>query len=650
MRRWLLGLLLLAAGAAHAQSARPHRVVTAAEIAAAGATRLTDLFALLDDWHASTIEGFTYQAAALGLAPIGSARWQVMVDDQPVPVDVLDGAQLHLVPLHLHQVAYVEVYTEPVWVGTVWAPAGLLRFVTRRPAPGAALAGGVRVGNEVNDPGPFRYTGSDAPNVDRIGPHALGEVQGAAGTAWARLGAHFDEHHATDAQIRRRVYALYAQPKNARLQRRAAGALAGSDAAWGRLRLLGGATRLDDLRFFEPLGLEVPATETALTGGVAGEVGSPRFGLAFRAAAHRLDVDPRPNRAGLDFDWRLDRAAGAFEARLGAPRLGVGLGAALEGHRAVTARPLPQAVRWFAHGHLRLHAAPRAAFTQAALVRLSASEGTAALSAWGQATLLPGRRHGAHLTVAFDQRLGPERHPYWDALRQGHPLFLEAPALAFSPPDTLPTERALTADLTLRLFDTPEGGLTLHGFFRQRRGWTLADARLDFDPATTGFRSAVDVTSWHHSRSWGLSAEARLRSGALRHRLHYTFLRPVSEGDLAFYDALAQAPWHRGSYTVWFSPLDRFSLYARLRVEGPRGWPAYTPAAAAPGSPYPDRLPLYVVADLTARKRFWHDHLAATATLANVGNAPYRAHPAGALSWLTLYVGVQARFGTRPSP
>ncbi|NBC17074.1 MAG: hypothetical protein GVY18_07135, partial [Bacteroidetes bacterium] len=185
------------------------RVLSAEEVRQAGITRLGDLFRLLDDWDAATIDGYTWQAAAAGLAPLQTSTWTLLVDGQPVDLGLLDAPVLDMLPLPLSEIAYVEVISRPAFVAGMMAPAGTIHLHTRDPAGGLGLKGTVSAANEVGDPGPYRYTDFATPNIDRIGPTYEAAAFVADSTAHVRAFLKADEHHATDEQIEQRVRTLF---------------------------------------------------------------------------------------------------------------------------------------------------------------------------------------------------------------------------------------------------------------------------------------------------------------------------------------------------------------------------------------------------------------------------------------------------------
>ena len=93
-----------------------------------------------------------------------------------------------------------------------------------------------------------------------------------------------------------------------------------------------------------------------------------------------------------------------------------------------------------------------------------------------------------------------------------------------------------------------------------------------------------------------------------------------------------------------FAPNSRLSLHGRLTYYSKTQWTAFLEAARDAGTRYEANIPAYWLIDLTARKRFWRDHLQLSLSVRNFRNEPYRAHPAGAIPNMTFYARLQFYF------
>jgi len=633
--------------AARAQPANPPpgvRILTAEEIEQAGLARLSDLFTLLDAWYATSVEGYAWDVSANGLAAAQEAAWVVLVDGNPVDLRILDAQNLNTLPLPLTEVAYVEVHNTPTFVHGVFAQAGVLHLHTRKPDAGASLRGGFAAGNEVGDPGPFRYTAFTSPNIDRIGPTFQGAAS-AAGSGWyARVHARSDEHHATDARIRERVRTFYQGLKEPRLLLASVGFDAGTTGRLGRHTVFGGFSRFQDLPFFEPAGLETPTDHFFNHLGVQGDSdpGQPT-GISYRLSYTHSRLAPRNNKGGVNFDWRQNTLRGQYEVRTATETLQGALGLSVDLIESGAGVALQDASlripRAYGRAGYRLSERAQAHLT-AYLTRVKGQPGYGVLAT---VSVTPAPNQTVTLTGSLTRQPYPEKNSLWYWMDQGYALRVRRP-LDVTRPTGYQAATTYTADLAWAFQPSDRLGLTLSGAVRRFDDQTLAAYTFHFDPATTGFMTETVVRNNVFGRVMQFGAEVQIRAApSLDQRIYYAYLRYPTSDDL-FFQAWRRQPWHRFSYTVRYVPLARLSLYARLGYHSETLWAGFLEAARDAGGRYEAALPGAWLLDFSVQKRFWRDHFQLNLSLRNLGNTAYRTHPAGAITHMMFDVRMQVFF------
>ena len=629
-------------------------VITRAEIEQSGATRLGDLFAMIDTWSAVSVDGYSSRASAFGLAPYSSPAWTLFVDGMPVDLTSLAAKNLNTLPLHVLQIDSVSVMNRPVEIAGVFAPGGALVLHTRRPERGWTARGHVSAGNEVGDPGPFRYTDFASPNIDRIGPTYLAEVSYAKESWFVRAGLKADEHHATDEALDERVRSVYVGIKKARLFVFAPSITAGVNGRHGRHRLFAGTTRFQDLRFFEPVGIEVPTDEHFRFAGLEGDFAPGRTsGVRYRLSFTSDDHDPRPNQRGFVVDWRQDRVHGDVEMRFAPGGVRAALGASLEAARVVTTDRLTRRTVALPGIFARLAVQPAPAWTQRFALHLTraprdaVASGRLGFESLAESVVRPAPGHTVTGTLAYVVRTPDEENSPWLWTLRGYRFFERSGADLSLPPFLLPS-RSLSGDVAWGWRLSSALTVDLSGAFRLFRGLTLASTDFRRDPSGPGFAPRTAVHIGVEGEVFGAAARVRWRPTAnLDQRFSYAFLRPVAGANVAFWQAWASVPRHRASYTIRYAPVPRMSLFARVRFESKTLWPGFRPAEAETGGRITSERPAYVMIDLTVQKRFWRDHLRAAFSFRNLTNGAYRPHPAGAVTNLTVYFHLEARFGRK---
>lgn len=656
MRRWFmrsraLFLLLLLPVSIYAQSEIPAprpgtRIITAEEIRQAGLLRLGDVFDLLNDWFVASTEGYNLEVSANGLAPLQSSSWLLLLDGQPVDLGLLDAPNLNVLPATLSQIAYIEIISHPTFVAGVYAPAGVLHLHTHTPEPGVSIRGSMAAGNQIGDPGPYRYTPLASPNIDRIGP-----VYGAAGTAstpstHARLIFKNDEHHATDEQLRERVLLLYQGIKKPRLLMTGVGLDVGTRTRYAHHTLFGGFSRYQDLRFFELLGLEVPAEQRFYQAGVRGRyTPTSRLSMTYRASYAVSDLDPRESRTGIEFNFRQNRFRGNYELRLYDKEVWSAFGLTADFITSYTGKPLDKPDLFTTTGYMKAGLEGRY-FEPSLTLFASRVQAEAGYGALATVLVHPDTRQTFSLNASIAQMPYSSQNNLWQWVDEGYrfPQFNETNLML---PAQFDQTIQHTADVSWHLHVSDRFGLTLSGAFRQFEKQTLARYSFDLDSTLTRFVTQTRVQGSLRGRVLKGAAELRFRPvPSLEQRFYYSYLRYPTE-DEAFFQAWRNQPWHRFSYTARFTPNPRLSLYARFGYHSETQWPSYRAAAESSQLRYPAALSAYWLLDVAVQKRLWHDHLRTSLGLRNLLHEDYRQHPAGGIADMTFIVRLEAYFGTR---
>ncbi len=608
------------------------QVITRAEIEAAGLYRLPDLFRLIDGVRTATADGFTWRTSSAG-RPFGAEAWTLLVDGEPVDFALFGEQNLSLVPVAITHVDSVEVWRGPRRVAGRMAHGGVIHLHTSRPERAFAARAGVAIGNEVGDPGPYRYVPERfTPNVDKFGAD-YEALAGAAGPGWRAQGRFkLLRFYATDpAAFARNQAALGGGNPALRLfapaLRLEADALGGTHA----LSVLGGGAH--DLWFFQPFGREIPVRRLWGQAGLRGRVPlSPRVGIGYRLAlaesrldewsAGALDLDPRwrerTARAGLDGWWQ----DGPWSAELG------GEVRRTEGVDAFTLGTVSGSVaRTLPRGLVRLDASLAAAGEVAASAALHARRALrpGPLGAW---TL------GA--TAAVTQQLPEEVGHFGFWLERGYDAFAGVLDIArFERPGTT-TSASFDLDAA---GDLGAGAAAeVRAAVRSVRGLYLETQPSAPDPDL--LPHAVRQTFIVPDAA-GEVAEIGLalrgERGPWRGRLFYDGLAPLGGGD-AFERAWEAVPRHRAGATATLAPDPGFSLSGSLAYRSAAYWPAY---AGLGGGLYAAAVPAAWLLDASVQKRLWEERLRLSLLFRNLLNREERYHPVGAALDLRFYLRVE---------
>ncbi|MEM1125092.1 MAG: hypothetical protein AAGI71_00455 [Bacteroidota bacterium] len=651
----------MAAAPVRVQAQAGRTVLDAEALAQAGVTRLTDLLPLVDAWSGHARDGYTWSLSANALASTQEAAWQVWLDDHLLDLNLLGTQHLNAVPVPVSDLDSVVVYHRPqIDAGTV-ALAGSIRLYTRRPRLGVNVGGSVTGGNEIGDPGPFRYTPFATPNIDRVGPILTGTLAAADvvrdEAQWQVLAAvRSDEHHVTDDQVVERVYALYEEPRNARL------VLSGGHAslrAHGRVRpgrpqaqihAMGGLNKLRDLRYIEPLGQEVPTEQHTRYQALGATLPlGPQTMATVRASYQEARLDPRTNREGLVIGWGQTRAQASLDLRHRHGPVVVHVLGGVDRFEADPTLRLADPLEVTTQAGVRASVAAGAGWTPRAAVvvrhrfhrfrdvGLTATGGVGWAPRWGYVDL--------HLSYAYQP--WPDVHALTTWRLRGFPMEDRLGATPVPQPGFLTGTRRATADLDARWRPGPTTSLSAQLGARLLRGVNVERYQIDLvAPDTFLFVVTPSVAIGQQGGVGFMAAQVEQALGrAVSLQASYRY-QGLLGADTPLRETWQIEPPHRAAFRARYvyrnaAGQPRFSLLGQVRAQSRSLWFPYTPAQRASGGRYPNDLPTYVLADLLVRKRFWDERFEATLAVRNLGDAPFRSHPGGAIDRLTFFVKLQ---------
>lgn len=623
------------------------QVLTAHDLAGAGALRLADLVRLADGWDTVSVDGYTHRiASGPGVSDDwgGSGSWQLLVDGTPVPLDLLGVTNLSHLPLSPAEIDSVILERGPTaWRGGV-SPGGVIRVVTRTPGRDVAAGGRFASGSETGDPGPYRYTDLRTDNVDRVGhetfarlSHRRGDRSSDEATCWARYAdqaliptdPHIVDRHREILPDRDVAHDHRALGLGLNLLTPEEKTRAGWD-----LRVLADAA--DGFLYLDVHGQEVPVRVRRLVGSSWSSLPMEGSRLNGWLVVSHLDLETRGNPRDLNVDLRRTRiesalGAGARDEPAWFTFVG-GLESGRGDRRALRTRTWWGPVVGVPLGSgeaMRLDATLR-------LVSDGPLEGSVLLTRrWthpaGSVGVVAGGGRGQPLRTDAPGRL---RRDDFDGLAaSGIPLAREGD-------DGRHTWATLRGSLVHAL--GPHAALTAGWDLSATDGIELLDPRLSSRDGGAGFDpDPVRRTGRGEVVSTGLVA-ARYRPSGRFLLDAVAELRVPLAGDGAV-TALRHDPWprHRGRIRVAIRPAHHLAIETHLRARGGSRWPAYD--GVADDDPTVDAsLPATATLDVVVRKTLAGGRLSVGLGLENVTDAPDRTHPAGVDRGRGAYVEVTA--------
>jgi hypothetical protein len=612
-------------------------------IDASGAVRLAGLVRLLDTPRAGTVHGFLWPTFWGGAAPGSGSQPLVLIDGEPLAPDLMGLGDLERTPADVPDLASVTYCPGPYLAdGRLWQ-AGVLLLETNRAYMESdrdyGARGSVFIGNEVGDPGPFRYTGLNR-NVDKFGPDYSGTL------FWlgpyerdSRLEARFKirRFYATDPEIAERTFAVTDDFPRLRLL---SGEVRGHfDAFNARQRVSLMASGGNVLPLVPSLGQEVPVRPIWAQASLSGKgVLSDPLVVAYRIRASHERTETRNPLYPALLEWNVSTVHATAELNESYHGEGSAGPNGTAGLSLTYTRPdVPGAPEPFVLARLyaerRSH---RGALTATAVAGSSGVGGSATLvaatdHAHGSLTGLLGTLSASHVLPEEEPHLG-----FWQ--HHGFTGF-QSPGITRTVQDPKGrTELLVRGDLDRRI-----GGptrLTASAGLRAARGLGLDQSRFvpftedQVARGTSTYRADASGISGHLA----MSVEHRVYR-LLGFRLPNTGVRAFADartpltGSDPFRQAWRTVPVFRSGVSMLFQPEEQrpsFSVFTSAEVRSATRWPAYAGVGR-------DRTPPVVLLDAALRKTFVGGRLQTSLLFRNLLSAPERYHPIGAELDLRLY-------------
>jgi len=147
------------------------QIINKNDISLSGVSRLSDIYSLLDDWNAVTIDGYRWQIFSSKTPFDQSQNWILMLDGQRIDLNFFDMKNINFLPISSWKIDSVETISSPMLYKGEYADNGLINITTQKPVKGFSFYGQIFTGNEEGDPGPYKYIDKyNSENIDIIGP------------------------------------------------------------------------------------------------------------------------------------------------------------------------------------------------------------------------------------------------------------------------------------------------------------------------------------------------------------------------------------------------------------------------------------------------------------------------------------------------
>ena len=619
-------------------------IITGDDLQRAGIMRLSDIFLLLDDWDIASIDGVTWSVSALGLESYQHQRWIVALDSVVIDADLFDITALDRLPISIDQVASIEIISGPSLFVGHFADAGVISIHSLK--PDEELKANIRgaIGNEIGDPGPYRYTEYGADNIDKTGHDASFGLAYGTGTAYLLGGIKRDVSYRTDKAILRRIYSVTLGDYP--LQELIAGWIEfGIRRDNYRHNIFAGISEYDEFLFLKQYGREIPANSRLYNFHQSGTIlRRENAALEYRMDYSRNKLNKNPNLYDIDFDWdrqSLDLIA-EFSAKMSS-NAEIILGAGLECNVVERSQYILNKRKTLGKTFINLSQALSKNYRQSLCLFAYYDDDNITLKGLYNARWILNADNCFDASVSFSESHRREYNDIWYWTEQGY-WFLDANGIDYTIDGEIGPTKKFTADIEYSHRMTDAVSFKLKSYIRSFSDYYFEEQFFQYDSDDQSFAGPVALYTGIDGSIAGIKAtlESRL-TNRLKVNMSYRY-QSSSNGDELFENAWNTIPEHSASGTVSCTPVDNLSVWLKIKYTSATFWNDYLNAEIESDGKYNPEINDIIRVDLAVRKYFWKRKLCADFIMRNLLNDELRYHPIGARFDLSYFVQVELMF------
>ena len=602
-----------------------------------------DLLHTIPEWDVATTDGFTYRVNS-GLYGFYGPQPATYLNGIPVDFSFFSWQNMNMLPLSMEKVTSISYRSTPQVYKQSIAGAGYLNIHTAMPDSGFHAHGSFTLGNQIEDPGPFSYDSTKVtPNIDRRGPHYLGELSYLGSHWYAKGQISLRQHQPTNLNNHHRIASysfvdgVYYPIKN--IINNGIAEVGYSSEKWTfRTRAL--YSENEEYLFFQPFGREIPGITGYKQLALQGSRIFHNWTIKGRYIGQENTIDYRINNKDYNFDWNQLSHSFSLSGHFNKKGFQLSSGAILEyadtkGLQLKNDQfvgtffgniTLPIHADHSLHGDLTIDIATLETATTASLGSSHSLTDDWTLSA----------------DIAYNELLyyRQQNSSYW--VKRGYNIYNQL-GIGQSLPFSSQKNRSFSTKLTNQFQLASATTLSLEGEYLHHADlnipWQVVERDEDVYKGLYTLPQDFEFTSENGNRlKLNLTFSQRI-SPVIAHSIdligQYTL-----DGTSRYQSYWKQIPQHRLNYEFKYQPVSDLSLSMMGTYRSSTTWREYQNLdgfryrSLQPQYPFQygtfhTRTPSFFNVNITAKKWFWDQRLATTFSVRNLLNTEVRYHTLG---------------------
>ncbi|RJP66741.1 MAG: hypothetical protein C4539_10890 [Ignavibacteriales bacterium] len=615
-----------------------NQTVRSDEIKAMGIINLSDLFTLADKWNSFSIDGFNQYLSSNNLSTYQRQNFILMIDDQKIDLNSFDLQNINLLPVSVYDIDYVEFINLPMIYEGEFTGSGLIHIHTKKPEEKLTAHTNFSLGNETGDPGPYKFTPLNTPNVDKLN-YNLGLTINYGSKNWFVKGnIKSEENFVTDAALRDRISHFSAVNNKAHLIS-ASGKIQVKN-NFSTHNLFAWKTDQDDFNFIPMFGNELPVKRSIKHFGLNGDL-LINHGLVIKYNLKYSDNDLNElaNTAGYMFTFHKKNLKGNVELNYSNSRLQAIIGLGLDRYNLQTESKIEDNVLTFRNIYTSIsyNSTPNVFHT----LQIFANRITDKYTIKG--TLVNNwaitKNQHARIHLSFSQNSVEEDLNYWTLFKRGY-LFNPVENTEHFISSGFKTNRTFTGDLIYKYSKDSIYSIEANGSIRRFEDLYLESFSYQYDAFSSTFTTPIGLVTGNSLTSLAGSMLIEYRqSGSINHRFFYQYQKSVAGDDL-FKKIRKAFPEHQVSYRFNFMPLETFGISLQAKYKTKLIFEEYKYLSAQSNGKLSEVIKTGLTFDVSLQKWFWSKKIWTNVIFKNIFNQQEKYHPVGIDYNLRFYAQV----------
>ncbi|RKY91194.1 MAG: hypothetical protein DRQ01_08105, partial [Ignavibacteriae bacterium] len=281
------------------------QIITSEDIKKSGVKRISDIFSLIDNISYSTINGYDHSVSINGLDSYQHQLWEIMLNGQRLDYSIFEDGNINNIPVTISNIDYIEIHTVPQIIEGEFLSSGLMHIHSVIPEEGLTMKGKIQIGSETGDPGPYRYTNDNTPNVDRQLTNYSVSLSFKKDFFYSIISHKGNIESLTSPAYRKRIHSIAPNfGDTPRLKLNAPSLQAGYITTDTKNKVYLTKSEIEDYYYFRPFGREIPLNNKYLQIGATGEFQfQDNYDLSYKIKYSKNKISKVENIFGFDFDW-----------------------------------------------------------------------------------------------------------------------------------------------------------------------------------------------------------------------------------------------------------------------------------------------------------------------------------------------------------